>query len=43
MTEWMLRPMAIAGIVQLIEMDRQQALMTPRTLPRRLDDGQEAA
>lgn len=42
-TEWMLRPMAIAGIVQLIEMDRQQALMAPRALPRRFDDGQEAA
>lgn len=42
-TEWMLRPMAIAGIVQLIDVDRQQALMAPRTLPRRLDDGQEAA
>lgn len=42
-TEWMLRPLAIAGIVQLIEMDRQQALMAPRTLPRRLDDDQEAA
>lgn len=42
-TEWMLRPLAIAGIVQLIEMDRQQALMAPRTLPRRLDDSQEAA
>ena len=42
-TEWMLRPLAIAGIVQLIEMDRQQALMSPRCLPRRLDDGQEAA
>jgi len=42
-TEWMLRPLAIAGIVQLIEMDRQQALMVPRRLPRRLDDDQEAA
>lgn len=42
-TEWMLRPMAIAGIVQLIEMDRQQALISPRILPRRLDNGQEAA
>lgn len=41
--EWKVRPMALAGIVQLIEMDRQQALMAPRTLPRRLDDGQEAA
>lgn len=42
-TEWMLRPMAIAGIVQLIEMDRQQALMSPRIQPRRLDDAQGEA
>ena len=26
-TEWMLRPMAIAGIVQLIELDRQSSVM----------------
>ena len=37
-TEWMVRPLAMAGIVQLIEMDRQQALMPPRHLPRRLDE-----
>ena len=37
-TEWMVRPLALAGIVQLIEMDRHQALMPPRHLPRRLDE-----
>jgi phage regulator Rha-like protein len=42
-TEWMLRPMALAGIVQLIEWERQQAIMNPRPMLKRLDDGQEAA
>lgn len=39
-TEWMLRPMALAGIVQLIEWDRQQAFWNPRRLE---DDRGEAA
>jgi hypothetical protein len=34
-TEWMVRPIAVAGIVQLVELDRQPM---PRQAPKRLGD-----
>ena len=34
-TEWMVRPIAMAGIVQLVELDRQPM---PRQAPKRLGD-----
>ena len=41
-TEWMVRPLAVAAIVSLIEMERHH-LACPRTALKRLDDDQEAA